>query len=113
MLTNPESYMRGMPDLLFWKARKIINHLPVKKKTQDVNTFDTSNCSISSDPFLSQDIKDEGFMRVKTGPWTQDKVFAVEVKSSNDHLSAWQWLWCNLLDEACIPHEVCKINSGE
>lgn len=48
-----------------------------------------------------------------TDPWELDSVFAVEVKSPNDHLSRWQALWLELLAKAGVPIEILRVQFPE
>ena len=128
MVMEPESYMRGQPDLLFWKARKlsIDTRHPIPKTTgfssrqlaetagYRVKSEEPANCYETleqRDTWLSDTDLEMGKYRTKTGPWTYDNVFAVEVKSQKDLMSPWQLLWANLCNRADIPFEMCKIES--
>ena len=119
MLEEPESYMRGQPDLLFWKARRIDpdRKKPVGKKPssslphvhkEGVSQIEYTPPPKEKDSFLS-DVDIEIGHRINTGPWLYENVFAVEVKSARDVLSPWQVLWARLLSDAQVEFELCKI----
>jgi hypothetical protein len=98
MLRNPETYFRGAPDLLFWKISVGADmHLP----TSFTRPFNGECTNTRSHHDASSMIE---FPRSKSA-------FAVEVKSANDKLSAWQTLWVELLVKAKIHVEVFKVKA--
>ena len=119
MIAQPETYSRGAPDLLFWKSRVTVSEggRIYPKSVRSERSGDLSpcccqdtECSPGHDSWLSDTMCELGPTRSKTGPWSYDSVFSVEVKSPKDSLSSWQMLWLQLLSDAGVPSEVCRVS---
>lgn len=82
LLQFPETYWRGCPDLVFWKA----------------NTP------------LSKNMKEDNKVSRDEPPFDKSNFLVVEVKSKNDYLSKWQIAWKKLFHEANIPYEILRVN---
>ena len=117
MLSEPESYMRGQPDLLFWKARKLDHD----KKTPILSSSSSSSSSsligakrdidqAYETPPVECELVLNKYENRNDGPWMLHDVFAVEVKSAKDLLSPWQVLWIKLLGKADVCFELCRVN---
>ena len=114
MLRYPESYNRGAPDLMFWRIDQSIhcyNHnlniITTQKQNQQEDLTNIVPSNDNNSISLNRSISNTNCF--EEDPFTNDTVFAVEVKSVNDVLSIWQILWLELLLKAGIPTEVLRV----
>lgn len=108
MLKYPVTYSRGAPDLMFWR----IHQLGVSRK-DSLSQTNEQNEIILTHSLKIQNQNESVKILDREEPYDYDDVFAVEVKSVNDVLSNWQYLWLQLLKYAGIPVEVLKVISIE
>ena len=100
MLKYPESYMRGMPDLLFWKD------VTDEEKEKSITSRHTPSYP-TENTYTSYNSNEDSLYYIR-----DHTVFAVEVKSANDVLSKWQSLWLELLRKAGVIVEILKIENA-
>ena len=110
MLKYPETYFRGMPDLVCWRMDcSSLVQLGIPDTAATAPAAAPAATTTTDVPDNDNNQGDDDVFELKP---SNANVFAVEVKSANDSLSPWQMLWLELLVKARIPVEIFKLTEG-